>query len=38
MNETEPFGATFNEWHVSLGAGAHLGRLGVAPSTTRQSL
>jgi uncharacterized membrane protein len=29
MNETEAFGATFNEWHVSLGAGAHLGRVGV---------
>jgi uncharacterized membrane protein len=35
MNATELFtgsgsaGATFNEWHVSLGAGAHLGRGGV---------
>ena len=25
-----PFaGVPFNEWHVTLGAGAHLGRLGV---------
>src|SRR5262249_9165441 len=25
-----PSGATFNEWHLTLGAGAHLGRAGVA--------
>jgi uncharacterized membrane protein len=30
MNAGETFaGTTFNEWHVSLGAGAHLGRGGV---------
>jgi uncharacterized membrane protein len=29
MNPTLPFSAEFNDWHLSLGASEHLGRLGI---------